>query len=934
MSADELIYKVKLEQDFKSFRDVEKALEDIERKARGTGGGGGGGRRGGGRRGGDTEQELTALQELNKQLKENREDLAELNKAKREGVALSNEFATAQADTIANIRTLSSQIQEANRGYADQETAINSTATTYNQLTAQNRALSIAMRDLPLDDTTGELERLQEKYSQNNTQLKEFDASMGNFQRNVGNYTGGLRTFASSLAIIQGPLGPLAGRINAIATTIDKVRATMGGATESTSMLSKVLAGNIPLMTASATATKAKATSTVVANTAIKGLNVTLKGLRVALLATGIPAIVIALIGIIQAFKRTEEGAEKLRVIMAGFGSVMEVLLDRFSALGRSIITAFENPGQAVKDLWELIKQNLVNRVTALPKIFSEAVGALSKSLQAAAMAVKGIWSEDAREASRTLFAEAKQDAIDFTEAVGQLLTGIEDPFSKLAKNASEIKEQIDAQSSARRQLQRDMNAVLRRERELSVERAIQNRDLQKAREIARQLDEDAQVRLEELRKAGELENRQSEKEIANERERLRIMEAQRDLSDTDSKTKDEIAAQQVKLADLERASSEKRMKLLRDINTVERQIREENLRRERTSFELNQRNIDLNLQKTRDALTEEGRITQALRNDLTRLETEAEADKARIREVFLVEFLNQKFSQEEAERLATEKADIESQEAIYKARKALRDQERKERTDADKFDRDIALQREQMLLSFERDRLIRQGRFVEAASLEELDQRSLYAKIFNDEFQNLREQGYTEEEAMRRANETAEIQSEQRIYDAKRALMDAELQQRLNNANLAANAIGAINSAFFNESKELAVAKAIIDTYAGANSAFAETKGGIEAKIIAAGIAIASGFANVKKILSTKIGDKSVSRTSASAPRVASSFGLVDVGTNRQSFAFDTATMAQSATSGQMAPKIVLAGEFDPSFLAVKVTMGNNQISSQGTGF
>lgn len=932
MSADELIYKVKLEQDFKSFRDVEKALEDIERKARGTSGGGG--RRGGSRRGGDTEQELTALQELRKSLKENREDLAELNKAKREGVALSNEFATAQADTIANIRTLSSQIQEATRGYTDQETAITSTATTYNQLTAQNRALSIAMRDLPLDDTTGELERLQAKYSQNNTMLKEFDASMGNFQRNVGNYTGGLRSFASGLAIIQGPLGPLAGRLNALATTIDKVRAMTGAQTESASMLSKVLAGNIPLLAMTTTATKAQAGATLLANTAIKGLNVTLKFLRVALLATGIPAIAIALISIIQAFKRTEEGAEKLRVIMAGFGAVMEVLLDRFSALGRSIITAFENPKQAVKDLWEIIKQNLVNRVTALPKIFSEAVGALSKSLQAAAMAVKGIWSKDAREASRTLFAEAKQDAIDFTEAVGQLLTGIEEPFSKLAENASEITAQVRAQASARRQLEREMNAVLRRERELSVERAIQNRDLQKAREIARQLDQDAQVRLQELREAGELENQQAEKEIANERERLRIMEAQRDLSDTDAKTKDDIAAQQVKLADLERASSERRMRLLRDINTVERQIREENLRRERTTFELTQRNIDLNLQKTRDALTEEGRITQALRNDLIRLETEAEADKARMREVFLVEFLNQKFTQEEAERLATEKADIESQEAIYKARKALRDQERKERMDADKFDRDIALQREQMLLSFERDRLIRQGRFVDAALLEELDKRSLYAKIFNDEFQNLREQGLTEEEAMRRANETAEIQSEQRIHDAKRALMDAELQQRLNNATLASKAIGAINSAFFNESKELAVAKAIIDTYAGANSAFAETKGGIEAKIIAAGIAIASGFANVKKILSTKIGDKSVSRTSANAPRIASSFGLVDVGTNRQSFAFDTATMAQSATSGQMAPKIVLAGEFDPSFLAVKVTMGNNQISSQGTGF
>jgi hypothetical protein len=236
------------------------------------------------------------------------------------------------------------------------------------------------------------------------------------------------------------------------------------------------------------------------------------------------------------------------------------------------------------------------------------------------------------------------------------------------------------------------------------------------------------------------------------------------------------------------------------------------------------------------------------------------------------------------------------------------------------------------MLLSFERDRLIRQGRFVQAASLEELDQNRLFAKIWIDEFQSLREQGLTEEEAERRANETAQIQSEQRIYDAKRALMDAEVQQRIENAQMLQNGLNAINTLLFNDSKELAVASAIVNTYEGVTKALASAEP--PRNLLLAGISLAQGMANVKKILSTKMGDKSVSRTSVSAPRIASSFGLVDAGTNRQSFAFDTATMAQSATSGQMAPKIVLAGEFDPSFLAVKVTMGNNQISSQGTGF
>tara|TARA_B100000700_G_C15044462_1_gene857163 strand:+ start:417 stop:1862 length:1446 start_codon:yes stop_codon:yes gene_type:complete len=54
-------------------------------------------------------------------------------------------------------------------------------------------------------------------------------------------------------------------------------------------------------------------------------------------------------------------------------------------------------------------------------------------------------------------------------------------------------------------------------------------------------------------------------------------------------------------------------------------------------------------------------------------------------------------------------------------------------------------------------------------------------------------------------------------------------------------------------ENKALAVAQAIIDTYAGANKAIAQ--GGTLGPIIAAGV-IASGLANVRKILSTDVGD------------------------------------------------------------------------------
>jgi hypothetical protein len=930
MSADELVFKLKLEQDAESFAEVEKALSELEKRARGAGKAGGGKGKDGA---GETEKEITALQELRKELKQNQEALAELQKSVREGTASSSEYAGAQSEITARIAELRTQVQDATRGYSDQETVLSSTATTYNQLVEQNRALSIAMRDVPLNDQTGRLQELQGQYAQNNAKLKEFDASMGNFQRNVGDYTGGLRSFASGLAVIQGPLGPIAGRLNALATTIDKVSKATTTTTATQTTLGKVMTGNIPLITASATATTAQATATNVANFAIRGLNLTLKALRVALIATGVGAILIAFVSLVQAFKRTEEGAQKLRVIMAGFSAVTEVILDRLSALGRVLISAFENPQQAIKDLWEVIKQNLVNRVTALPMIFQGAFGSISKNAQAAGLAVKGIWSSEAREASKKLFEEAAQDYKTYINGIIQLTTGVEDLVGKVVAGAKDLNNEIKTETAQRKALEEAMNKVLANERELSVERAAQNKDLQEARELARNLDEDSAKRLEALQQVAKAEDEMSAKELANERERLRIMQAKIKLSDTDEATLKEEADQRVKLLDLETQSSQRRTKLLRDVNTVERQIREENLRRERTEFEIKQANRELGFAKVRDNLIAEGKLTEALRIDSLRIEKESEEEKRKLKQLYLTEFLAQKFTDEKAESLAEEKAQIETQENIYKAKKALTDQEKKEQIDKQKFDQDVALRRTEMLLAFEQDRLIRQGQFVAAAQLEQMNKDVLNEQLRIQYLQELRNQGVEAEEANRRAKEMADIESEQRIFDAKQALMDAELQQRINNAKVISNAVGAINSAFFGDNKALAVAKAIIDTYAGAQSAFAETKGGLAMKTLAAGSAIAIGFANVKKILAVKKGDKSVSKASVSAPKVSSSFGLVDVGTNRQPFAEAMATGA-TAGSGTMQPVINLSGEFDPAFLAVKVTMGNNQISSQGTGF
>jgi hypothetical protein len=930
MSADELVFKLKLEQDAESFAAAEKALTELEKRARGAGKPGGGG---GSKNSDAIEKETSVLKQLRAELKNYQNDLSDIQaEAKRTAGATEDNLNVQRAlgTAISEVRT---QIQEATGGYVDQQTAINTLPQTYNQLVEQNRALSISMRNIPLDDTTGKLKQQQDQYAQNNAKLKEFDASMGNFQRNVGDYTGGLRSFASGLAVIQGPLGPIAGRLNALATTIDKVSKATTTTTATQTTLGKVMTGNIPLITASATATTAQATATNVANFAIKGLNLTLKALRAAFIATGIGAILVAFVSLKQALTRTEEGAQKLRLIMAGFTAVSDVILDRFVDIGNVLIAAFEKPQQAVKDLWEAIKQNLVNRVTALPMIFNSVTGAISKNLQGIALAVKGIWSDEAREASKKLFAEAGDDYKTYLNGIVQLSTGVEDLFAKIGAGAKNLNDEIKKESLERIIQEAAMNRVLVAERKISVERATQNKDLQQAREIARNLDEDSQKRLNALREVSEAENKLSEKELANQREKLSVMEVQAGLGYTNEATKKAIAEQEIKIIDLERESSERRTKLLRDINTVERQIREENLRRERTEFEILQANRELGFAKVRDNLIAEGKLTEALRIDSLRIEKESEEEKRKLKELYLVEFLAQKFKAEKAEVLAEEKAQIETQENIYKAKKALADQERKDLLDRQKFDQDIALRRTEMLLTFEQDRLNRQGRFVEAALLNDLDKQKLKEKLFAQFKDQLIAEGKDKDEAASRAKEMAELESSKRIKENEQILADAELQQRLNMAKQITNGLEAINNAFFNESKEISVAKAIIDAIAGASSAFTETKAGIAGKSAAAAAALAMGYANVKKILAVKKGSRSTSSAKMSAPKVSSSFGLVEAGTNRQPFAEAMATGA-TAGSGMVQPVINLSGEFDPAFLAVKVTMGNNQISSQGTGF
>lgn len=93
----------------------------------------------------------------------------------------------------------------------------------------------------------------------------------------------------------------------------------------------------------------------------IRGLGL----LRVAFIATGIGAFVLIVSSLIAYFTRTEKGAEKLERVMAGVGAAFDVVVGLVAPLGEAIVSAFENPKQALKDFGDFLLNNIINRFKA-----------------------------------------------------------------------------------------------------------------------------------------------------------------------------------------------------------------------------------------------------------------------------------------------------------------------------------------------------------------------------------------------------------------------------------------------------------------------------------------------------------------------------------------------------------------------------------------
>lgn len=256
--------------------------------------------------------------------------------------------------------------------------------------------------------------------------------------------------------------------------------------------------------------------------------------LRLAILSTGIGALIIAITSLISYFTKTIEGADLLARKMAALRSIVANVVDVFINVGGRIVEAFKNPGEAIKSFGRLLRDQIMNRLAAIPKV-----------INSVSMAFVKFFKRD--------FKGALDSAQDALEGVQQAVTGLTpDQMNELAEGAKEFAKELRDDAIAADQLTLARQRLRDAERDLRVETAKTRAEIKDLNKDAENTELAAGKRREAARKAFELEVGLLEKREALAQRNVDIIKAENALATSG-------------LEDLQRqADAEERLQMIR----------------------------------------------------------------------------------------------------------------------------------------------------------------------------------------------------------------------------------------------------------------------------------------------------------------------------------------------------------------------------------
>lgn len=782
--------------------------------------------------------EIDKLSEANKQLKkdgkassrefvENEAALKGLRKTYRDNVTAANALDTAQTNLTEATKLEGKSIQEVRDERAKLTKIVNQVrGSTEKDIETRNRLNAV------ID--------LQTEY------IRENSAEYNDSKDRVGEYRQAIEDTILSNTKLGGVINQLKGYQQQLNSVYSAAAKTINVQKVSTEGLTGVQ--------------KAQAVAT---NAGTKAMKI----FKLALASTGIGLIVVALGSLVTYLSTTQKGMDAVSRVLEPLKALFSATLGVIQDFGKVIFEAFSDPKKAVIDLWDAIKTNIVNRIEgvgdafkALGKIissgFTEGYEDLANATLKATTGVEDLTGKIV--GAGKAVSNFLGDAVSKGSRIDALQKEIERNANNLIVLESEYEKQIKKSNMIAEDQTRSQ-----KEREEAAKRSI---ELSKELLGERQKQIDKEIELKELQNSLNDTNLEDERELNEliakrnkaETQALELQTTQQNKLNTirqqqaaalDKETQAAIKRSQEELALYIQQQGEKartmqeELELARDISEKKKEILKQQLESNKISEIAYQTEL------------------LAIKQDLAKKEADIAISNANKQVEIYRKSLEQRkqdnafFSQEEYNRQVEENARLqmlEQQAALTKLENGKINQE--------EYNAAIDLINEENRIKNEELKAQREDAQKEK-DLIDLENKRI-ADDENIQYNFAKQQEALEAERLAEVENAKSTGADVDLINQKYAKLEKDLREQVtaNKIQLASQGLNNLSEILGKESKAgkaVAVAQTTIDTYQAATAAYKAMAGitavGPALGALAAGAAVASGMANVKKITSTK---------------------------------------------------------------------------------
>ena len=334
-----------------------------------------------------------------------------------------------------------------------------------------------------------------------------------------------------------------------------------------------------------------------------KGFSIMRKGVQavgLSLKAMGIGLVIAAFVQLKEMFMSNQAIMDSVSVGAETMKAVFQELIDIALPLGEAITSAFTDPKEAINDLWEALKKNLVNRINGLIDQFK----ALGK-------VIKGVFSADLE--------LIKEGANDAAAATVQLYTGLDEvqrsniseTFKKTTKELKKVTKEANAYAKVLVRMRNEVKLAEADQRQLQL---LYQRDAELQRQVRDDISLTFEERIAANEELGRILDEQFQKEKALAQKKIDLAQMELDQNSTNIDLQVALKNAKTDMMDLDERITGQRSEQLTNLNALEK---------ERADA----------IQAVADAKQKEIEDAQAQADKLLEIERKKAADELKIKE-------------------------------------------------------------------------------------------------------------------------------------------------------------------------------------------------------------------------------------------------------------------------------------------------------------